>query len=76
MNGLVEDPESAGEAVEVYSKELAGTYEGIVAAKMGERERERGVGSGDKERRRRQAREIDDEEKNSLLSPTFVFLLL
>ena len=35
MNGLVEDLEGAGEAVEVYSKALSSTYEGIVAAKMG-----------------------------------------
>ena len=38
MNGLVEDLEGAGEAVEMYSKALSSTYEGIVAAKMGKRE--------------------------------------
>ena len=36
MAELVEDLEDAGEAVEVYSKALSSTYEGIVASKMGE----------------------------------------
>lgn len=36
MNELVEELEGAGEAVEVYSKALSSTYEGIVASKMGE----------------------------------------
>ena len=41
MTKLVEDVERAGEAVEAYSRAVSSTYEGIVAAKFGERERER-----------------------------------
>ena len=37
MVELVEGVEAAGEAVEAYSKAVSSTYEGIVAAKFGER---------------------------------------
>lgn len=73
---MVEDPESAGEAVEVYSKALAGTYEGIVAAKMGEREREWGGEwrEGEKEQGKRER--LTTKKKTHFFPPPFFFLLL